>query len=404
MNQLVQSPVSPSPVRVAICQMALPAYRLPVFQRLGEQDGVDLTVFSDSGRGSLPSVPACGAFRHVLAKVYHWKLLGREFHFQPAHFQVADTGKFDLLILSWDIHYLSLVPTILLAKLRGVPVVLWGHGYSQNPQALTEALRNWVGKLADGVLLYNRTTARRLLSLGFRESRVFVAQNAIDQSPIDRARSAWMADPERLAEFRKLHGLDPAETVIYVSRLEPSNRVELLIEALQRVRQSRPETRLVIVGDGPERAGLADHARQLCQQDRIIFTGAIYDNEQLAPWMLSATLFAYPVNIGLSLLHAFGYGLPVVTSNNLARQNPEIEAFIDGETGLFYRDGDVADMTAQWLRILSDPPLRERQSEQALRQVREHYTLHHMLDGFLAAIGKFTPPDRRKPPASPLPE
>lgn len=391
-------------MRIAICQMVLPAYRLPVFEQLGKQERIELTVFSGSGRGNLRSVPAGNAFQQVSSKVYHWKLFGREFHFQPAHFQIADPRKFDLVILSWDIHYLSLVPAILLAKLRGLPVVLWGHGYSQNPQALTEALRNGVGKLANGVLLYNRTTANRLILGGFNKDRVFVAQNALDQRRIQEAKQLWLQAPEKLAEFQANWRLDPRHTVIFVSRLETANRTNMLLEALQSVRQTHPDTKLIIVGDGPDRQRLQTLAGILNVDSHVIFTGAIYDEEQLAPWMLSATLFAYPVNIGLSLLHAFGYGLPVVTSDNLARQNPEIEAFIDGETGLYYGDGNVGDMAAQWLRILGDRPLRDRLSERALRQVQEEYSLHRMLAGFLAVIVKFTPASRRMPSATPVPE
>jgi glycosyltransferase involved in cell wall biosynthesis len=119
----------------------------------------------------------------------------------------------------------------------------------------------------------------------------------------------------------------------------------------------------------------------------VHFTGAIYDEQCVAPWMLSATLFCYPRNIGLSLLHAFGYGLPVVTSDDLAGHNPEIEALKPSVNGLLYRDGDLDDIVRQWLDLMNDPALRQRLSTAASRTVTDRYTLDHMVQGFLHLIG-----------------
>lgn len=373
-------------MRVAICQPALPSYRVPVFRRLGETPGIELTVFSGSGKGSMRSVDPIGAFRHVLSKVYYWTMFGREFRFQLSHLRVVNPKRFDVVILPWDIHYLSLFPAILLSRVIRAPVVLWGHGYSQTPNWITDCVRNTVGRMADAVLLYSHTIARDLTKEGFDERRVFVAQNAIDQTPIQRAKVEWLEAKERLVQFQAEWKVEPERTVIFVSRLEPSNRADLLIDALASIRRLKPDVKLVIVGSGPDMARLEAHAKRLNQERNVIFTGAIYEESLLAPWMLSATLFSYPVNIGLSLLHAFGYGLPVVTSDNVGKQNPEIEAFVNEQTGLFYRDGDVEDMAHQWNRIMDDKALRARMSSRAIAQVVEKYNLDRMIQGFVNVV------------------
>jgi hypothetical protein len=65
----------------------------------------------------------------------------------------------------------------------------------------------------------------------------------------------------------------------------------------------------VFVGDGPTRPDLERLVDELGQREAVTFAGSIYDETQLAPWMLSATLMCYPFSAGLSLLHSFGYGL-----------------------------------------------------------------------------------------------
>jgi glycosyltransferase involved in cell wall biosynthesis len=92
------------------------------------------------------------------------------------------------------------------------------------------------------------------------------------------------------------------------------------------------------------------------------------------------------VNIGLSLLHAFGYGLPVVTSDHVKAHNPEIEAFDDGFNGLYYRDGDVESLSQSLERVLIDKPLANKLSDNAKRTVSEKYNLFRMVDGMEAAI------------------
>lgn len=378
------SSAPPRPLRMAICQAVLPQYRIPVFNLLGAQPGVELTVFADERMGSLESGTGRRSFRLKSAPVAHFRLLGQDLRAQRAHFLALDPARYDLSILPWDTRYASLPAALLLARLRGMPVVLWGHGYSKRPNLLRDALRNFIGRRADAVLLYTNTVAQRLIKQhGFSPERVFVAQNALDQEAIGAARAHWLARPAELRAFAAERDLDPERTMIYVSRLEAENRVDMLIQAMTRIRAHKPGAKLVIVGDGPERQRLETLAAGLDLGGRILFAGQIYDEWALAPWMLCAGLLCYPANVGLSLLHAFGYGLPVVTGDDLAGHGPEIEALTPGKNSLLYRHGDIDHLADQCFNILSDARLRHRLSVEALRTVAEEYTLERMVQGFL---------------------
>jgi glycosyltransferase involved in cell wall biosynthesis len=102
--------------------------------------------------------------------------------------------------------------------------------------------------------------------------------------------------------------------------------------------------------------------------------------------MLSATLFAYPRNIGLSVLHAFGYGVPVVTSADLSTHNPEREALEDGVNSLLFKDGSAADFADKCAAILRDPDLRRKLSIAALATVSSEFSLMNMVTGMRSAI------------------
>jgi len=373
-------------IRIALCQPGLPSYRAPVFDLLAAQPDIELTVFvGDAGGPANIDTTGC-RFAAEPAPVTTQKLGPVTFKHQQAQIDAIDPQRFDLVILPWDAHYRSVKTAVQKARDVNLPVVLWGHGYSKNPSRLRDAIRNRLGRRADGVLLYSHAIADRLIAdHGFTASRVFVAPNAIDQQPIQTALLDWCDDRDKLAAFQQKHRLDPHRTIIFVSRLLAENRADMLIDALSLLRRAHADARLVIVGDGPDRPNLETAARQLDLADRVTFTGAIYDEHELAPWMCSAAVFCYPVNIGLSILTAFGFGLPVLTSDNIAAHNPEIEALEVDHNAMTYHDGDVEDLARQIHELLNDYQLRERLSAEAHRTATQKYTLEKMVQGFLDA-------------------
>jgi phosphatidylinositol alpha-mannosyltransferase len=100
--------------------------------------------------------------------------------------------------------------------------------------------------------------------------------------------------------------------IVYLGRLEERNGPELAIEAFGHIASSLPDTRLLMVGDGPMRpdleARVPPHLRQ-----RVEFVGAVYD--QRPEILASSALFLLParaVGFSIMVLEAFAAGLPVV--------------------------------------------------------------------------------------------
>jgi glycosyltransferase involved in cell wall biosynthesis len=143
----------------------------------------------------------------------------------------------------------------------------------------------------------------------------------------------------------------------------------------------------VIIGNGAaEKARLERIASESGATDRVIFQNGIYDELKLAPWFLSASVFCYPAHVGLSLIHALWYGVPVITSDNLAAQNPEVVALENGVNGLSYEHGSVESLTGALRTILTNDERRAEMSEAARRSVEEKFTIRRMVDGLEAAI------------------
>jgi glycosyltransferase involved in cell wall biosynthesis len=370
--------------RILFVQPVLPRYRIPVFAGLAKR-GYEVTCWSDHHpRSSLGHVDPGGLFH---AEHRPESPVG-PFVSQRAFLEAVRSADFDAIVLPWNIRYLELFPALAIAKLRELPCLVWGHARSQRERAVTRFLRNQAGRAATACIVYDREARAELIDDGFEPARTFVAQNAVDDSLSRNAQSFWHAHPADLSRFKLEKNLGDAPVALFISRLTPEKHVDILLRAFSRVISAVPHARLVIVGDGPEREKLEGLASSLDLKECVTFAGAIHDERALALWFMTAQLMAYPTNVGLSILHAFSYGLPVITSDRAIEHNPEFFALSHEKNGLTYRSGDEAHFAAQIISCLTDPDLQQRLARGAKQTVEAPggFNLTTMLDGMEAAL------------------
>lgn len=376
-------------IRAIVVQPSLAAYRAAVYRELASRDEIDLRLWYGTDPGITNVEPDGFRAEHRPQRV--WKLAGQEFFWQQAQVDAARRDDVDVIVLGWASRYLSLGPALRAAKRRGVGIVLWGHGFSRSESPLRKWNRDRIASKADALLFYDQKTADAAIDAGQAADRVYVAHNAIDQKPIAAATDEWRSDPGRLDAFRTTEGLQGRRVLLYVSRFTPKNRLPLLVDAVERLRQTHPDVLAVMIGGGELFDPIQEDIRRRGLAENFRLLGPIYEESRLAPWFLSAEAFVYPSAIGLSILHAFGYGLPVITDDAWSNHNPEIVAYqpdasLPDANGLAYRHGDGGSLAATLARLLDDPPLRERLAEGALRTVRQRYNVSAMVDGMAAAI------------------
>ena len=377
------------PIRTIVVQPSLAAYRSAVYRELNSRTDIAFRLWYGTDPGITNVEPQGFAAEYRPQKV--WQFARQQVLWHPAQIEAARQKDVDVVVLSWSSRYLSLGPAIRTAKRRGVGVVLWGHGFSRTESPLRKLARDRIAGMGDALLFYDQKTADAAIASGQAAQRVFVAHNAIDQASITAATQEWREAPERLDAFRVAENLEGRRVLLYVSRFTPKNRLPLLVDAIDRLRKSHPEVLCVMIGGGELHDAIQQDIHERSIGDHFRLLGPIYDESQLAPWFLSAEAFAYPSAIGLSILHAFGYGLPLVTDDAWENHNPEIVAYQPDESlphanGLAYRSGDSQALSATLARLLDDRSLRDRLAEGALWTVRERYNVPAMVDGMAAAI------------------
>ncbi|UCH26613.1 MAG: glycosyltransferase [Trueperaceae bacterium] len=155
--------------------------------------------------------------------------------------------------------------------------------------------------------------------------------------------------------YRLTDGEVDKTLVIYIGRLSWEKRLELLVEAIPRLRQAR----WAFVGSGPAEADL----RRRLADTPTVFTGYM-SGEDLAQAYASADVFAFPSDtetLGFAVMEAMASGLAVVGAE--AGGVPDI--IRHGENGLLFRPGDVSDLIEKLSSLITDAPFRERLALQA---------------------------------------
>jgi len=122
--------------------------------------------------------------------------------------------------------------------------------------------------------------------------------------------------------------------------------------------------------------------------DYVYFAGELYDEELLAPWFLTSKLLIHPASIGLSILHAFGYGLPVVTHNILEFHNPEYCAFIPEKTGKNFQKDNINDLANTVVELINDQEARKLMKMETIRIARTKYNVDIMVERYLTIAKK----------------
>ncbi len=143
--------------------------------------------------------------------------------------------------------------------------------------------------------------------------------------------------------------------LMHASNFRPVKRVGDAVRVFAKVRELIP-SKLILIGDGPERMFIKQLVRDLKLNDDVLFLG---EQDYLEPLFFCADVFLLPSeqeSFGLSALEAMACGVPVIASD--VGGLPEV--ITHGETGYLFPVGEIAPMAQKAVELLRDPALFER--------------------------------------------
>ena len=247
-------------------------------------------------------------------------------HYAIPHAAVAYMAK--QILKSYGIN----IPVI--TTLHGTDITLVGNDHSFAP--VVEFSINE----SDGVTAVSEQLRQQTLDTFNVKKEIKVIHNFIDFSRFRKINKD---------HFRKAIAPDGEKILVHISNFRKVKRVEDVIYVFEQV-SKKIKSKLLMIGDGPERKHMEELCRALHLCDEIRFLGKQEAVEEL---LAISDLFILPSeneSFGLAALEAMACEVPVISSN--VGGLPEVN--IDGVTGYLCDVGDVNSMAARCIELLQD--------------------------------------------------
>lgn len=272
----------------------------------------------------------------------------------------------------------SFLACALAAKIARVPVVWFEHNTTLPNNRLVRGL---IGE-AQRVVAVSQAIRAQFLSLAPQaQNKIVTIHNGVDPEQ-------FRADPRLACAVKQELGWDEhARVVGTVSRLSPEKNVALFVDAARAVRAILPDVKLLVVGDGPQRAALEARANtDALGKGSVVFVG---QREDVARLLNGMDIF---------VLASDTEGFPIAAAEALACERAVIatqvgglnELVIDGETGILVPVRDVNALARAELELLRDAAKRRTFGARGRARVIEHFTLAQqaraILDVFQASV------------------
>jgi len=353
--------------RLALQQRVLPNYRVPFFDLLASSCADGMSLFAGLPR---PSEGIISANQLAQAKY----VAGENIHILKGPLYLCYQKGLSNWLVKWDPdalvmeanpRYLSSPSAVKWMHKRNKPVIGWGLGAPHGKGIGTRIWSSFVHQF-DALIAYSRRGADEYAGLGFPRERIFVAHNSVSPAPSHPM-------PIRPVNF------DSQPCMVFVGRLQARKRVDHLLRACAKIK----DLRLVIIGDGPERANLESLAKEI--YPTVEFIGAKHGGE-LKPYFEAADLFVLPGTGGLAVQEAMSYGLPIIVAKGDGTQDDLVRE----ENGWQIKPDDLYALVSTMKDALSDPARLRNMGEASYRLVKDEINIEKMVDVFVAALNTLT--------------
>lgn len=213
--------------------------------------------------------------------------------------------------------------------------VLWGQGRWSTQNVVFRVLRSAIFRRSKGFIVYTESGRQNLIELGYPADQISIANNTL-----------------MVANSEATLGTD---YFLYVGRLQERKEIDLAIRCLQET-----DHRLRVVGDGALKSYLVTVALDSGVADRVEFYPETFEESALKDHFSGALAYISPGHVGLGAVHAFAYGVPVITISTRFHA-PEFE-YCTNENSYLCADEKELDLVIKGFDGLSTSHLSKRRA------------------------------------------
>lgn len=261
----------------------------------------------------------------------------------------------------------SAILAMLWARRRRKPFVSWTDGTLHSEREISRAQRlsrRWIVRGAAAFIASSSASRAAQIAYGADAGRVHISFLTVD---IDRY---WQTERT-----------DDGQSLLYVGRLSRNKGVDLLLDAMARVK--RPFT-LTIVGDGPDGDVFRAQTQRLGIGEHVHWPGFL-EGEALRAQYRDASALVFPTRndcFGLTTLEAMCAGLPVIGS---VYAGGSIDLIVPGKTGYIVDPVDAGTLANAVERLLADPAAARAMGVAGQERARD-FAFERVAPGFVEAI------------------
>ena len=221
---------------------------------------------------------------------------------------------------------------------------------------------------------------------------MFLGSEAVPPRLVVAALNNGISNTE-IKSLRELYDSESRPTdFFFIGRLTPKTKLKLLLDAMAVLEG----TTLAVVGDGDMSAELRDHAIRLGIADRVTWHGPIVDERRIATIANRSRLSVYPVEVGLSTVHALAYGLPVVVHSDRTRHMPEFAVVDQADVAELFENDSSASLAQALKSALADPVALAARSAAAIALTDRTFNTDDMAKRFMELVERCADTDGDK--------
>jgi len=203
---------------------------------------------------------------------------------------------------------------------------------------------------------------------------------------LDKIEHKW----EEKHGLKKVYAPNGEFIISHISNFRKVKRIPDILKIFQKIREKMP-AKLLLVGDGPERVHIRNQCEELGICSDVMIMGKLKSPDEVLSISDLFLLTSENESFGLAALEAMAYSVPVISSNTGGI--PEVNK--QGYSGFLSDVGDVDDMAANAIRLLSDKEMLATFKSQARKQA-ELFNINKVLPLYIDFYNKILDKEKSK--------
>lgn len=362
--------------KVLVVQPILSHYRQSLFELLAIDSIVDFTIIAGEELNGIKVFNNKSRKIKVNLKNQAFSFKGRKFYYQKGLFKaIKEENPTDIIFGGPDFHFISTILlslyVIMCTKIR---IHYWTHGTSKSNSIIAKKSLAFFYKKAASILTYEIEGKESIAKITERE-KIYVLKNCLNE------RDYGFNNKKNVT-----HKRSKKFTILFSGRLTKNKRIDLLIKSIQILVNECIPVCCTIIGEGENKKELEYLTNKLNLDNSIIFTGALYGSDAEF-FFQSSDVFVLPGKVGLSIVHALSYGLPIITTSEPIH-SPEFCILKDKENSFLYNGQSHTELSKTLLLAYQKLKVENiSYSENCIESVKINgYTPIDMYNNFVEAL------------------